>query len=399
MIAIDRGKGQAVGGDFHVFWQAGRNFASGAPLYHGDLPGARRFIYPPFAAMVFQLFAVFPLPIAAEVLSFVNLLLLGVTIALTKRIIERTLPDRVTGPLPLVLGVVLSLVFFLDNFSHVQINEVIFVLALLGVDAHLRGWDVRSAAYFVVATAIKITPVFFVIWLVLRGRRRAALAVPPLALACVAAPLLMRGPTTGSAELSEYYHSFLAGFQHGQVLTDGRVQNLGAMVYRMMRPAETPERLNYAFLPASDRATALAYRAAAILLFLLFLGNLGVLRARAAALSAVELSTVFLIGHLLSPITWRAHLVSLLFVFSTFLALRPATLPTSQRMILYALWALMLVSGLEGRDIVGNQAFSYIAGYSIVVWTMLLLFLTGVAWTQRATRSAWDLELHQNSSS
>ncbi len=399
MIAIDRGKGQAVGGDFHVFWQAGRNFASGAPLYHGDLPGARRFIYPPFAAMVFQLFAVFPLPIAAEILSFLNLLLLGVTFALTKRIIERTLPDRVTGPLPLVLGVVLSLVFFLDNFSHVQINEVIFVLALLGVDAHLRGWDVRSAAYFVVATAIKITPVFFVIWLVLRGRRRAALAVPPLALACVAAPLLMRGPTTGSAELSEYYHSFLAGFQHGQVLTDGRVQNLGAMVYRMMRPAETPERLDYAFLPASDRATALAYRAAVILLFLLFLGNLGFLRARAAALSAVELSTVFLIGHLLSPITWRAHLVSLLFVFSTFLALRPATLPTSQRMILYALWALMLVSGLEGRDIVGNQAFSYIAGYSIVVWTMLLLFLTGVAWTQRATRSAWDLELHQNRSS
>src|SRR5207248_4459613 len=103
-----------------------------------DLPGARRYIYPPFAAMVFQLFAVFPLPIAAEILSFLNLLLLGVTFALTKRIIERTLPDRVTGPLPLVLGVVLSLVFFLDNFGHVQINEVIFVLALLGVDAHLR---------------------------------------------------------------------------------------------------------------------------------------------------------------------------------------------------------------------------------------------------------------------
>src|SRR5437867_11275979 len=130
-VAIARGEREGVGGDFHVFWQAGRNFASGAPLYHGDLPGARRYIYPPFAAMVFQLFAVFPLPIAAEILSFLNLLLLGVTIALTKRIIERTLPDRVTGPLPLVLGVVLSLVFFLDNFSHVQINEVIFVLALL----------------------------------------------------------------------------------------------------------------------------------------------------------------------------------------------------------------------------------------------------------------------------
>src|SRR5207244_4127768 len=158
MIAIDRGKGQAVGGDFHVFWQAGRNFASGAPLYHSDLPGARRYIYPPFAAMVFQLLAVFPLSIAAEILSFVNLLLLGVAIALTKRIIEQTLPDRATGPLPLVLGVALSLVFFLDNFSHVQINEVIFVLALLGVDAHVRGWEVRSSASFVLGSASTWTP-------------------------------------------------------------------------------------------------------------------------------------------------------------------------------------------------------------------------------------------------
>src|SRR5256885_3844296 len=193
-----------------------------AALYHGALPGARPFLYPPFAAMVFQLFALLPLPVAAEILSFVSLALLSVTTYLTQRIVSRTYPDRATGPLPLVLAVVLTLVFFLDNFNRVQINEVIFLLILLGIDAHLRSRDVRSAAYFVVATALKITPVFFVIWLMLRGRRRAALAVPPLAIACVVAPLLMRGPATGAAELAEYYHSFLQGFQHGQGLTDQR---------------------------------------------------------------------------------------------------------------------------------------------------------------------------------
>lgn len=365
VIAIDRGKGQTVGGDFHVFWQAGRNFATGAPLYHGDLPGARRFIYPPFAAMVFQLFAVFPLPVAAEILSFVNLLLLGVTIALTKSIIERTFPDRTRGPLPLVLGVALSLLFYLDNFSHVQINEVICVLVLLGIDAHLRGWDVRAAAYFVVATAIKITPVFFVIWLLLRGRRRAALAVPVVAMACVVVPLLARGPATGAAELSEYYHSFLEGFQHGQVLTDSRVQNLGAMVYRAV---------------PSERTAALTYRVAAGLLLLLFLASLGRLRLNDAAVSSVEVSTVFLISHLLSPITWRAHLVTLLFVYSTFLALRPSTLGRLPRFVLPVLWALMTVSGL-GRDVIGNEAFNAIARTSVVVWTMMLLLVTGVAVT------------------
>ncbi len=391
-IAFVRGKGEGVGGDVHVFWQAGRNFATGAALYHGDLPGARPFLYPPFAAMVFQAFALFPLPLAAEILSFISLLLLGVTTCLTQRIVARTYPDRARGLLPLVLAVVLTLVFSLDNFNRVQINEVIFLLILLGIDAHLRSRDVRSAAYFVVATALKITPVFFVIWLMLRGRGRAALAVPPLAIACVVAPLLLRGPATGTAELAEYYHSVLEGFQSGQVLTDMRVQNLGALVYRMMRPTETPEHLQYGYLPASERVAALTYKASAAVLLLLFLANLGRLRARGAALSAFELSTVFLISHLLSPITEMAHLVTLLFVFYTFLALRPAALPRSMRYVLVGLWAFIVVSGLDGRDLVGRDVYYYIAGYSVVVWTMLLLFLAGITVTQREAAAGLPAE-------
>ncbi len=325
--------------------------------------------------MVFQLFALLPLPVAAEILSFVSLVLLGVTTYLTQRIVARTYPDRAMGPLPLVLAVVLTLVFFLDNFNRVQINEVIFLLILLGIDAHLRSRDVRSAAYFVVATALKITPVFFVIWLMLRGRGRAA---------C--------GPATGTAELAEYYHSVLEGFQSGQVLTDMRVQNLGALVYRMMRPTETPEHLQYGYLPASERAAALTYKASAALLLLLFLANLGRLRARGAALSAFELSTVFLISHLLSPITEMAHLVTLLFVFYTFLALRPAALPRSMRYVLVGLWAFIVVSGLDGRDLVGRDVYYYIAGYSVVVWTMLLLFLAGITVTQREAAAGLPAE-------
>src|SRR2546421_11141385 len=129
--------------------------------------------------------------------------------------------------------------------------------------AHLRPLDGGAAGYVLAATALKITPVSFLIWLILRGGRRAALPVPPLAIACVVAPLVMRGPATGAAELAEYYHSFLEGFQHGQVLTDQRVQNLGALVYRMMRPAETPEHLQYVYLPASERAAAVTYQAGA----------------------------------------------------------------------------------------------------------------------------------------
>src|SRR2546427_122349 len=158
---------------------------------------------------------------------------------LTRDIVARTFPDRNPAWPPLAVAVVFTAQFFLNNFNLVQVNEVIFVLVLLGIRASLGGRDAEAAVWFVVATALKITPVFFVIWLLVRGRRRALVTVPPAALACLLVPLLLRGPATGAAELREYYHSFLEGPRHGQVGTGD--QNLGGMGYRMLRPAAPRE--------------------------------------------------------------------------------------------------------------------------------------------------------------
>jgi hypothetical protein len=63
-VAVDRASQQRIGTDFHVFWQAGYDFPHGLPLYQ-HLEGARHFIYPPFAAQVFQVLGLFPLKVAA----------------------------------------------------------------------------------------------------------------------------------------------------------------------------------------------------------------------------------------------------------------------------------------------------------------------------------------------
>ena len=70
-LAVGRAEKQRIGTDFHVFWQAGHDFAHGLPLYE-PLEGARRLIYPPFAAQVFQSLAVFPLKPAAGLFYAVN---------------------------------------------------------------------------------------------------------------------------------------------------------------------------------------------------------------------------------------------------------------------------------------------------------------------------------------
>ena len=382
-LAVHQGRGQHIGNDFAVFWQAGRNFATGHALYHDYLPGARPFKYPPFAAMVFVLLGMFPLQLAGALFSLLNLALWVAAVWLTRRILARTMPDRNARTWPLVLGVVLSAQFFLDNFHHAQMNQLIFVLVLLGIDAYLRGMDVRAAAYIVAATAIKITPIFFAAWLVIRGRRRAALAVPLLGLACVLLPLLLRGPGRGTAELVEYYHSFLEGHQHGEISEYTAGQNLAPFVNRMMRPAENPRHISYRYLPVSEQTAQCTYHALWLMVMLIFLGQLIILRIRRVPVSALEISSVFLAGLLLSPITFTTHLVSLLFVFSAFLAVRIDTLSLAGRVLAVVLGIGMLVTGLSGRDLVGATVYYGVKGYSLMTWTMLLLFAAAVALTLR----------------
>src|SRR4051812_18268991 len=139
VLAVPVGIHQHIGEDFHVFWQAGRDFASGHPLYHDSLPGARPLKYPPFAAMVFTPLALFSLQVAGILMSLLNLALWVWAVRLTWEVIMRTRPEGIPSRLPVVLGVVLSAQFFLDNFHHAQMNEVTFVLALLGIKAYLDG--------------------------------------------------------------------------------------------------------------------------------------------------------------------------------------------------------------------------------------------------------------------
>jgi hypothetical protein len=377
-LSVDQGLGQHVGHDFHVFWQAGRNFTTGEPLYHDYLPGARQFKYPPFAAFLFQPLGLLPLPVAAVLFSFLNLLLWVAAAYLTRDIVARTFPGRNATALPLIVAVVLSAQFFLDNFHHVQMNAVILVLVLLGLRAYLQREDLAAACWLVTATAIKLTPIFFLAWLVIRGRPRAALAVPALAAACVFVPILVRGPATGVAELVEYYDSFLAGHQRGQVRDYTRGHNIASLVNRTMLPAEARDAEARESAVALERRAQLTYRALWAIVLVTLLATLVLLRLRDAPLSAFELSATFLTSLLLSPITFTAHLVVLLFVFGTFLSVRVGALSPAGRVVAAGLLAPMAATGLSGRDLVGRAVSLYLTTNGVFVITMLLLFVAAV---------------------
>lgn len=380
-VATERASQQRIGTDFHVFWQAGHDFAQGLPLYQ-RLPGARLFLYPPFAAQVFQVLGLFPLKLAAWLFYVASVCLVVVAVGLSRGIVRRLDPTWASTPLPLALAVVFSANFILNNLNMLQMNLLIFVLCLLGIRAVAEQREVAGSGWLVAATAIKLTPVFFIPWVLIRGTRRSLAAVAGFGILCLTLPMVQRGFHQGITDLTTYYHSFLQQFASGRVVADYTNQNLAAMVYRATVPRVwgQGETYNYVYLPSLETAAPLIYRVLALVVLAAFLAHLVRLRIRHRPISALEISSVFLASHLLSGLTWKAHLVTLLFVFYAFFLLDLRGMGRGGRMALGLAWIGIVAIGL-GRDLMGDRLHHYVGGYSVIVWVMLLLFALSIAWS------------------
>lgn len=385
-VAVDRAGKQRIGTDFHVFWQAGYDFSHGLPLYQ-RLEGARNFIYPPFAAQVFQILGLFPLKVAAGLFYVASVGFIAVAAWLTRDILQKLEPAA-PARLPLILAFVFSANFILNNLNMLQVNLLIFMLCLLGVRAFADRREIAAGGWLVTAAALKIIPVFFVLWAMIRGTRKSVAAVVGFGMLCLTLPLIQRGPAQGVTDLTAYYHSFLREFSSGTVVADYTNQNLGAMVYRAMIPMTWgggTESYNYAYLPSLAAAAPLIYRVLAVGLLAVFLAHLIRLRTAGRPIGALEIASVFLASHLLSGLTWKAHLVSLLFVFCVFFSLDRRRMSGGRQLALGLAWIGIAAIGV-GRDIMGSRLHHYVGGYSVIVWVMLLLFGLSVAWSQRENR-------------
>jgi hypothetical protein len=379
-VAVGRASQQRIGTDFHVFWQAGYDFAHGLPLYQ-RLEGARHFIYPPFAAQVFQILGLVPLKVAAGLFYIASVGFIFVAGWLSREVVQKLQSGR-PARLPLILAFLFSANFILNNLNMLQVNLLIFVLCLLGIKAFAENRETAAGGWLVAATALKVVPVFFVIWAMIRGTRKSLLAAVGAGFLCLTLPLIQRGPTQGLADLGDYYQSFLREFSTGRVVADYTNQNLGAMVYRALIPMTwgDGEVYNYAYLPSLAGAAPLIYRGLAVGLLAVFLAHLIRLRLAGKPIGALEVASVFLASHLLSGLTWKAHLVTFLFVFYVFFSLDRQRMSRAGRLALGLAWAGIAVIGL-GRDVVGNRLHHYLGGYSLIVWVMLLLFALSVAWS------------------
>ena len=378
MLSLGRIRAEHVGTDFHAFWQAGRHFLAGLPLY-GPTEGARHFIYPPFAAMLFAPLGWLPLGAAGVAFHAASLLLAVACVWWTWRIAEVCAPERNRRALPLALAALATIHLAQSNLTRNQSNILVLALCLGGVLAAVRERPRLAAVQLVAATFLKLTPVFVLLLAVIRGGRRLARATAVAVALALLLPMALRGPAQGIADHRSYGSGFLAEFARGRVVTRPTNQALSAAIARAVDRSADDGSGRWTWLPAAPGVARTGTLAAYLLLLGTFAAGVAFLRRTSRPLSMFEVSAALLLGHLLSGITWKAHLVSLVFVFYAFLSLPLPRWPPAPRAALTGLCAVILISGLAGRDITGGDLQVRLSGYSGWTWLLLLLFGASMA--------------------
>jgi alpha-1,2-mannosyltransferase len=160
--------------DLDVYRLGAQALADGMPLYgQGFRTGFGEvlpFIYPPIAALLFQPVVLLPMPLAATALTVASgLAAVWVLVRTFQELGDRVAGVRLLLALPLLLLLdPVRMTLFLG-----QVNLLLLALVIADVLV-LR--DSRWRGVFVgVAAAIKLTPLVFVVWLLIDGDRRAAL--------------------------------------------------------------------------------------------------------------------------------------------------------------------------------------------------------------------------------
>ena len=358
--------------DFNVFWNAGVNFSSRVDLY-SRIGGAERFIYPPFAAMLFQIFGLFPMKVAASLYTFVNFILFILSISLTKEILSFYIRDKKKLNYAILFGVICSFRFFWYHTAFVQINELILVLCLYAVLSSMKGREWIAVACIVAGIFIKVLPIFFLPWLMLRGNGKTLLKMAVCAAVCIFLPWLWRYGM-GWQDIHNYYTSFLEPFKDGRVEPEFHNQSLSAAIFKICLPTTLDAGYNYRLFNLNVAQAQFIYKCSFLLMGVLLMGFLLWERFVNKQNTLRGIALIIICMHLLSGITWEYHLVSLLFVYAVFALYYKRQMGWWSKFFFYVLGFFIVLFSIVGKDTVGTFMYHYLEGYSVVTWTMVGLF-------------------------
>ncbi|GAA4008792.1 alpha-(1-2)-phosphatidylinositol mannoside mannosyltransferase [Allokutzneria multivorans] len=263
--------------DLEVYRAAGAALLHGHDLYGASLPGTTSnlpFVYPPFAALPFSLFALLPLPLVPVLMTVISAAALTATCVIVAR---RCGSTQTVGGAVAAASVLLEPL--MTNFLFGQINVVLMLLVVADCLLPRTPWP--RGLLIGIAAAVKLTPVAFLLFFLVRNQWKPILTALG---GFVGAGLLTLAVTPGNS--IRYWTDVLFRPDRITVPSWGDNQSLRGMLARLSTP-------DWVWLLAVVLVIAAAW--------------LSVHRLRARGEDVPALLVIAVAGLLVSPVSWGHH--------------------------------------------------------------------------------------------
>jgi alpha-1,2-mannosyltransferase len=331
--------------DLAVYRAGGHALATGQPLYsaHPDaslLP----FTYPPFAGLLCVPLAGLPWDLARLVMTLLSVAALVAVVRATVRVHPAV-----------VVAAALALEPVRATLEFGQVN--LLVMALVVLDLTRRSERASCGVLIGLAAAVKLTPLIFIAYLLVTGRRRAA----GTALATFGGTVLLGWVLLPAESTRYWFHLVAEPDRVGGVAYSGNQSLLGALTR---------------LLDGSALARSLWLVTAAVV------GVLGLAAAAALAAAGRELAGIALCGLtglLVSPISWTHHWVWVLPAGIAAAAWRPARPALALGGLLFGLAPVWWPAHGGDREY-GHSVPALLAADAYVLAGLAVL-LAAAAWT------------------
>lgn len=278
-------------------------------------------------------------------------------------------------------GAIVASRFFFSALETRQFDLVIAAILSTGCLALRDGRDLRGAAWLGLAAGMKCTPLLFAPYLVWRGRLRSALLLVVAAFGVNLLPEFCFPKTDGGWYAVDWYDEFLStaprvppgtwfsGLLQNQSLA-GELQRFARYGLPTSTAAIAQAKLRPELVPTL-RLTLYALSAGLLLATALCGGRFGrswfnsTTPAEGSRRFALEISAVFALMLLLSPMTSRAHYVVLL--LPTLLLVREA-IEHRRSLDLGVMGLLTLLGPLVSKGVVGRTLGELTLAWGFPVW-------------------------------
>jgi alpha-1,2-mannosyltransferase len=380
-------------GDFEGYLVVGKLVLTGRHIYFDAARGLNT--WPPFFSLLCVPLVLLAAPtpyLARGVWLLLSLALLVLVLRLLARLVHgremhlRAESEGLSLAAPeLLVPLLISDRFVSGNFDHMQINIVIFALALGGLYLQAKGRELSGGIALGCAAAIKVMPILFIPYLAYRRRWRAAAAAVVSVATLSLSPILVFGWDRFWAYVIAWRAVVAAGFGVGKMN-----QSVFAMWDRLLGHGMLPLTADgVGVVPGSGSplvtaATVVSCAAVTVLALWLFRGA-----ARPDGWAALaEWSVVFIVSALFAPVCWKAYLVVLLLPNTLLFAAwrSPGLDAHTRRIIGWLLVSSVLLGTLPSPGLVGKQAAGRLDMSSVVTCSALVVL--GAAFWLRAKLAA-----------